>query len=82
MEGKSISAHICGKDISLGDYVKVMYMTGKRLKGGTIEGNIVEIWTPENGEGLLQARVDSGWCFHDHDEIVIHKPQDKGRKYD
>jgi len=49
------------------------------MKGGTIEGEITELWSPEL-DNHLQARVDSGWCFHDHDEIVTHNATHDGRR--
>jgi len=61
--------HICGKDIHLNDYVVVEYTTGKEFKGGTIRGKVIELWN----DRLLQARVESGWCFHDYDRIIEHK---------
>ena len=65
---------ICGKNIELGDYVRVRYTTGQTLKGGTIEGKIIKLWSPET-DNHHQAQVESGWCFHDHDEIVEHTPK-------
>lgn len=60
---------ICGKNIHIGDYVKVMYTTGKEFKGGTIKGKVVELWDDK----VLQAQVESGWCFHNHDRIIEHE---------
>ena len=66
---------ICGKSIKLGDFVKVRYTTGKNFKDGTVEGKTTKLWSPDNGDSHLQARVENGWCFHDDDEILEHKPQ-------
>jgi len=70
-KGTATEVEMCGATLRLGDHVKVRYTTGRRMKGGTIEGEITELWSPEL-DNHLQARVDSGWCFHDHDEIVTH----------
>ncbi len=72
MEGKSKTANICGKEIKLGDFVKVKYTSGNQFKGATIKGKIIELWTPEIDNGHLQARVSNGWCFHNNDEILEH----------
>ena len=61
---------ICGREINVGDYVKVEYMTGVRMKGGTIKGTVTKLW--DDAGGLLQAQVDNGWCFHDCDKILEH----------
>lgn len=52
-------------DLKLGDYVEVRYRDGS----GTLKGKVTELW-PEHG----QARVESGWCFHPYDEILVHEP--------
>lgn len=72
-EGTAKKVTICGHDLSLGDFVKVQYTTGREHKGATIEGKIIELWSPEL-DGFHQARVESGWCFHDYDRII--DPQD------
>jgi hypothetical protein len=69
--GKAEEIYMCGKLLSKGDFVKVMYTAGTWSKGGTISGNIVELWDEPD---ILQARVSNGWCFHDYDEILEHKP--------
>lgn len=76
-KGKAQEVKICGRTISLGDYVKVRYTAGERFKGGTIEGKIIELWSHEKNNHL-QARVESGWCFHDYDEILSHIIDQKG----
>lgn len=73
MGGTSKEAVICGQKVSLGDYVEVEYTTGTWSKGGQIKGKITELWTPELDGGHLQARVESGWCFHNHDRILVKK---------
>ena len=75
-KGTATEVEMCGATLRLGDHVKVRYTTGRRMKGGTIEGEITELWSPEL-DNHLQARVDSGWCFHDHDEIVTHNADDQ-----
>lgn len=65
-KGKTTSMTICGRRIKLDDWVRVHYTTGRQ---GWVEGKIVELWGPET-DGHFQARVSSGWCFHDHDEIL------------
>lgn len=39
------------------------------MKGCTIEGEVVELWSREK-DNHLQGRLSCGWCFHDHDEIL------------
>jgi len=73
MSNPSDGVKLCGKTLHVGDYVRVEYMSGDRMKGAEIYGVIVELW-PKDGEGLKQAMVESGWCFHDHDRILVHKP--------
>ena len=70
MKGTATTMTICGKRVKLGDFVRVKYMDGDSMKGGTIQGKIVELWD----EGLIQGRVESGWCFHDKDNILQHVP--------
>lgn len=72
MKGLAKEITICGKKIKLGDYVEVEFTTGARFKGGRIKGKITELWS----DGHLQARVESGWCFHDNDNILDHKPKE------
>ena len=66
MKGTAKEITICGKKIKLGDTVKVNYSSG-----GSVGGEIIELWSPVE-DGHYQARVKSGWCFHDNDEIVEH----------
>jgi len=61
---------ICGKRIQIGDYLKVRYTTGKKMRGATIQGIVTELWE----DSLLQARLSCGWCFHDCDEILEYEP--------
>lgn len=68
MIGKAKEIFICGKLIKLGDYVEVRYKNGDRVRG-----EITGLWSPELSEGHLQARVKSGWCFHDTDTIIKHQ---------
>jgi len=67
-KGLATEIRMCGYDLRLGDYVQVEYRSG-----GGIRGKIIEIWSPELNSHE-QARVESGWCFHDHDTIVVYKP--------
>jgi len=67
-KGTATEILMCGHDLRLGDYVQVEYRNG-----GGIRGNIIEIWSPEL-DNHEQARLESGWCFHDYDTIVGHKP--------
>ena len=55
-------------DIEIGDYVKVEYTGTGHMSGGSIEGNVVEIWNNEP----RQRRVQSGWCFHPKDKLLLH----------
>ena len=66
MKGTATRTTICGREIKLGDWVRVHHTTGRR---GWIEGEIIEIWDLTT-DGHHQARVSSGWCFHDNDEIL------------
>lgn len=70
--GTATEVKICGRTITLGDYVKVRYASGTWSKGATVEGKITELWSPKLDKHL-QARVEHGWCFHDDDEIIMHK---------
>ena len=71
--GTATEISMCGTVLRLGDYVRVQYATGERMRGAIISGTITELWSPEHNNHL-QARVSSGWCFHDCDEILKHKP--------
>jgi len=73
MKGTATELTICGHDLRIGDYVEVQYTTGTKFIGAVIKGKIVELWSPKL-DGHLQARVDSGWCFHDHDRILTFIP--------
>ena len=69
---KGIKMVLCGKELNVGDYVEVQYTTGNKysqLKGGVVTGNITKLW-----EDAGQGQVNHGWCFHDHDKILEHKP--------
>ena len=69
-KGTATEAQLCGRLVRLGDYVKVQYTSGRC---GTVEGEVIELWSPEIG-GHLQGRVSNfGWCFHDQDKILVHK---------
>ena len=68
---KLSSLEICGKVIHIGDYLEVQYTTGERFKGGIIKGTVIDLWD----EKFLQGQLSNGWCFHDDDRILKHKPQ-------
>ncbi len=70
-KGTATEIIMCGATIKIGDKMKVEYTTGSRLKGATIEGTVIEIWSPEL-DSHLQVRLSCGWCFHDHDKILEH----------
>ena len=72
MIGTAKETTICGKTVRLRDWVRVRYMTGERMRGGEVEGEVVELWDPEL-DHHHQARVSSGWCFHDCDRILVHR---------
>jgi hypothetical protein len=63
------SLKICGIIVHVGDFVKVRYETGCEFKGGTIQGEVIELLNAP----LIQGQVESGWCFHDHDTIIEHR---------
>lgn len=69
MKGTAQQITICGRTVKLGDYLKVKYTTGHDMKGATIQGEVVELWSLELDKHL-QGRLSCGWCFHDHDEIL------------
>lgn len=69
MKGTAREVFICERTVKLGDHIKVRYTTRGRMAGGTIEGKVIELWSEED-DNHLQGRLESGWCFHDHDEIV------------
>ncbi len=77
MTGIATEITICGKTVRLGDEMEVEYTTGERMKGGTIKGKVIELWSPELSEGRLQARLSCGWCFHNRDRIIAHTFGDK-----
>jgi len=68
-KGVATKIEICGKTVGIGDYLEVRYTTGTRMKDGNIKGHVVELWD----DSPVQARLSCGWCFHDHDEILIQK---------
>ena len=69
--GTAKEVKICGKTLRLGDYVEVSYTISAGYLPAEIKGKITELWSLED-DNFLQARVESGWCFHDHDKIVEH----------
>ena len=69
MSGTAKTSRMCGRTLALGDWVRVCYKGG----GQWIEGKIIELWSPELDAGHLQARVESGWCFHDWDVVEQYK---------
>ena len=75
MAGTAKEVNICGRLIKLGDKVKVKYTGRGGMSGGTIEGEITELWSMEL-DNHLQGRVSSGWCFHDNDEIIEYTPKE------
>ena len=76
MKGISKQISMCGRVIRLGDYIEVEYTTGDRMKGGILRGNVTELWSPETGAKHLQARINNGWCFHNHDRILVHNKEE------
>ena len=60
------STRLCGATVSIGDYVKVRYTTGREMKDAIVTGIVTKVWP-------YQAQVNSMWCFHDHDELLEHK---------
>lgn len=73
-KGTASETTICGTKIGIGDFVMVRYRNGDWTANAVISGRITEIWDPAS-DGHHQARVESGWCFHDKDEIVEHLAQ-------
>jgi len=61
--------NMCDHELSLGDWVKVQIGGNGHLSGGRLEGKIVAFYPY-----LPQVKLESGWCFHPHDEILKHIP--------
>ena len=60
--------------LTLGDFYKIRYETGERMRGGTIQGPLTRIWTPEEHRaGHWQGQINNGWCFHEEDTVVEHR---------
>lgn len=78
-QGTATEIKICGETVRIGDCLRVRYTTGQRMKGGTIEGKIVELWSLEK-DNHLQGRLSCGWCFHDQDEILMHNSARGGKE--
>jgi len=70
-KGTAIMIKICGTTVCLGDKLTVVYTADGPFHGSTIEGEVIELWSPELNNHL-QCRLSCGWCFHDHDEIIEH----------
>lgn len=69
MNGTAKTLHMCGEDLRIGDFIKVRYTRGVRQVGMEIQGKIIEMWSPERNR-RCQVRLESGWCFHDHDKVL------------
>lgn len=72
MQGTATEVKICGRTVKIGDRLTVRYTTVREMNGGTIEGDVVELWSREKDDHL-QGRLSCGWCFHDHDEIIFQE---------
>ena len=70
-KGTATEVEICGQTVHLGDYLEVKYTKGTWSKNGIIKGEVTELWSPEL-DNHHQGQLDHGWCFHDHDEILLH----------
>ena len=70
-KGTATEIEICGHTVGLGDYLKVKYTTGERFLGGMIKGTVTELWDP-TVDKHHQGQLSNGWCFHDHDAILVH----------
>ena len=65
------------KTLRVGDYLRVEYATGKRMRGGQIQGQLTRIWTPqEHCAHCWQGQIANGWCFHAEDILLEHTPSD------
>lgn len=75
--GKIITKEIqmCNTTIHLDDYMEVRYTKGTQFKGRIIKGKVTHLCSIEN-DNHLQAQLNHGWCFHDNDEILVHKKED------
>lgn len=60
---------MCGYDLSLGDWVEVGIVSKGHLNGCRLEGKIKAFYPY-----IPQVKLESGWCFHPNDEILVHKP--------
>ena len=76
-EEKLTELEICNRIVRLGDYIKAEYTSGKRMKGGQIKGNVTKMWSLSHGDNCKQVQLDKGWCFHEGDKIIEHKPVNK-----
>jgi hypothetical protein len=66
---------IYGTEITVGDYVEVEIVsrdTSHPLHGGKLTGRVAG---EEPDYNML--RLDSGWCCHARDKLLVHKPLDR-----
>jgi hypothetical protein len=78
--GRATEIMMCGERIHLGDYMEVEYTGGDRFEGGRIKGTVTELWSPNEEDGVLQARLSCGWCFHKGDRVLVHKQEADNEK--
>ena len=60
---------MCSYKLTLCDWVKVQIGGNGHLSGGRLEGKIKAFYPY-----IPQVKLESGWCFHPDDEILVHKP--------
>lgn len=65
-----------GFELSLGDWVQARYSGNGHLGGGTVEG-IIKAFYPH----IPMVKLDTGWCFHSSDEIILHRPPLKPQEF-
>jgi len=66
------------KDISVGDYVSVQVSNkqgDRNLDGARIYGIVKDV-VPEH----RMVRLESGWCCHEKDVLLVHRPRQKEEK--
>lgn len=72
-QGTAKEIKMCGTTIRLGDRLLIRKTASGRLQGAELEGEVIELWSMDL-DNHLQGRLSCGWCFHDHDEVLVHTP--------
>ncbi len=70
--------HFNYDEVAVGDYIEVMIHNeqgDRNLDRGILRGTVVEKTDPHR-----QLRLDSGWCCHEKDELLGHRPLKEGNR--